>query len=76
MNEKKTSGSVLIFIGVLGLIIIFALTYIFLFTSAFCGTAPHGCDEVLASFWRFLVQALMFCILFVFFIVMGTKLMK
>ena len=52
MTGKKLAAVILIFIGTLGLIITFYVTFALLFASAFCGSAPHGCDGMNAIILR------------------------
>ena len=60
MTEKKLAGVILIFIGTLGLIITFYVTFALLFASAFCGSAPHGCDGMNVTILKFLSVGLSF----------------
>jgi hypothetical protein len=76
MKTVQFIGYLFSIIGLLGLIATFLLTLVLMFASAFCGTAPHGCDQARADFWGFLVGALNCCIFFIFLIVSGKQLMK
>ena len=73
MTEKKLAGVILIFIGTLGLIITFYVTFALLFGLGFCGTAPHGCDGMNVTIFKLLSVALVFCIFFIFCIISGGK---
>lgn len=73
MIGKKLAGVILIFIGTLGLIITFYVTFTLLFVSAFCGSAPHGCDGMNVTILKFLSVALVLCIFFIFCIIGGGQ---
>jgi hypothetical protein len=73
MIGKKLAGVILIFIGTLGLIITFYVTFALLFASAFCGSAPHGCDGMNVTIWKLLSVGLLFCIFFIFCIIGGGQ---
>jgi hypothetical protein len=73
MTGKKLAGGILLFIGTLGLIITFYVTFALLFASAFCGSAPHGCDGMNVTILKLLSVALVFCIFFIFCILSGGK---
>ena len=77
MTRKKLAGVILIFIGILGLIITFNVTFALLFASGFCGRAsPNGCDGMNAIILTYLSVALVFCIFFIFCILSGKNLLK
>lgn len=76
MNTEQATGCLLCIIGLLGLIATFFVTYLLTFASAFCGTAPHGCDYVQAELMKSFMKALFYSILFISMIVSGQKLMK
>ena len=73
MTGKKWAGVILIFIGTLGLIITFYVTFALLFASAFCGSAPNGCDAMNVTIFKLLSVALVFCMFFIFCILSGGK---
>ena len=73
MTGKKLAGVIMIFIGTLGLIITFYVTFPLLFVWGFCGSAPNGCDGRNVTIFKLLSVALVFCIFFIFCIISGGK---
>ena len=76
MTGKNLAGVIQIFIGTLGLIITFYVTFALLFGLGFCGSAPNGCDGVNVTIFKILSVALIFCIFFIFCILSGNELLK